>query len=85
MKSGHSKYDTKTIVSILFVLAFLISCSSSDSEYDNGYEDGYDGAEEKTSIFGQEEYQAGYEDGAFDSDCDYWKKQDYKEYLKYCK
>ena len=66
-------------------LLILAGCGDSDNAYDIGYDAGYDGEEQSSGIFGGDPYNEGYEDGAYDADCDYWKKNDKEKYRKYCK
>lgn len=77
---ARNKFPLKAILA-LGCWVFIASCG----DYDEGYDDGYDDAEEKWVIFGKDEYLAGYEDGSFDADCDYWKENNYREFLRNCK
>ena len=66
------------------MLLLLTSCGDITNCYDEGYDDGYDGASRKTKLMCQESYNNGYDDGAYDSDCDYWKRNDKSKYQNYC-
>jgi len=56
--------------------------------YEEGYQDGNDGASRKTKSTCQDSYNEGYDESydgrEFDTNCDYWKKNNRDKYEQYC-
>ena len=69
-------------VVLIALFALLVTACG---DYDTGYDDGYDGAKKNSVLFGRDKYNQGYKDGAYDADCDYWKKHDREKFGKYCR